>query len=135
MKMRGWDASLAALVTMAVSLANAGTNAWTETGPNVVAAYVRYSGNPSVVYARGGDKFWRSNDAGASWVVKRAGNTSEYAFAVNPANENLVVMQDQYYGLQRSIDGGDNFTFASTSNARVLKYGGASHRLYAISNN
>lgn len=134
MKLRVWRASITALVSLTAAGTIAGTNTWTETGPNAVSAVVRYSGNSSIAYARGGDKLWRSSDAGATWVMKSEGNSSEHAFAVHPVDANLIVMQSSWLSLLRSVDGGDTFTnpYAPQFRARVLKFGGASPRLYAV---
>ena len=113
-----------------------GTNTWTETGPNASNVFVQISATPSIAFARGGDKFWKSADGGVTWTTRLSGNTESYSFALSPAHANVVVVQwSGYADIRRSIDGGDTFSFVSSLDARELKYSPNGAFLYAVAYN
>src|SRR6188472_2204389 len=73
--------------------APAGTNTWTDTGPNASNVNVAYSKDPAIAFARGGDKFYKSSDGGVTWTAKLSQNTSRFAYALDPSNANVIVLQ------------------------------------------
>ncbi|MEO8016482.1 MAG: hypothetical protein ABI769_01605 [Pseudomonadota bacterium] len=117
-------AALGALASLCPLLALGGTNTWTVTGPNAANVRVEVARNPATTaYARGGDKFWKSTDGGATWIEKQSGNTSEFAFTIDPNDSNLVLVQGPNLQLLRSTDGATSFTPVAGS-FRALRFGG-----------
>lgn len=125
-------ASISILIAFS-SLAFAGTNIWTETGPNASNARVELSANPSVAFARGGDKFWKSTDGGVTWVTKRAANTDNYPFTLDPSDENILLLQGTFYeGLLKSVDGGETFASVSSMETNGIKFSPDGSAVYAL---
>src|SRR3954469_20112318 len=124
----------AAVALLCGPLSLAGTNSWTSTGPDGSYVRVQYSADASVAFARGGDKFWKSSDAGVSWSVKLSGNTDDASFAVDPSNPNIVVVQGPGGGpgLLRSLDAGEHFSTVNPMSANVLKFSPDGSALYAV---
>jgi photosystem II stability/assembly factor-like uncharacterized protein len=63
--------------------------------------------NPSIVHATTRDGYLRSDDAGATWVLRRAGRAS--ALSLDMQNPSRVFIGVHDSGIYRSTDGGDSF--------------------------
>lgn len=102
----GW--LLLALVTSA----DAGTNRWTEAGPNVATiTRVEFAaGSNTVAFARGGDKFWKSVDAGATWDVLQRDNTQDFVFALDRSDPNILLLSGPTGALLRSTNAGETYS-------------------------
>lgn len=117
-------------------VARSGTNTWTDTGPNASNVNVAYSANPAIAFARGGDKFYKSSDGGVTWTAKLAQNTERSAYALDPSNANVIVLQwAGFNNLQRSTDAGETFTNVSFAlDVDALKFSRDGAFLYALTN-
>jgi photosystem II stability/assembly factor-like uncharacterized protein len=108
--MSAWISSVCIALGL-VATANGGTNRWSESGPDVASiSRVEFAaGGNSVVFARGGDKFWKSTDAGATWTILQRNNTYDYPFALDRSDPNIVLLAGPSGPLLRSADGGAHF--------------------------
>ena len=113
------------LLAAVFSTANAEPNRWTEVGPDVAnISNVEYAaGSSSIVFARGGDKFWKSTDAGASWTVLQRNNTYDFVFAVDKGDSNIVLLAGAGGTLLRSSDGGATFSSLGFTSPYSLGFG------------
>ena len=114
MKVQVWRVLAAALVFGQASAVLAGTNVWTETGPEASDVKVRFSSDPDIAYARGGDKLWKSTNGGRDWVQLFNKNASLSPFAVDPSDPDIVIVGHGFFndGLLRSADGGATFSYS-----------------------
>lgn len=105
------SAPITCLALGLITNAGAGTNRWTESGPN--AAHISHvefaAGGNSVAFARGGDKFWKSADAGRTWTVLQRNNTYDFPFALDRSDANVILLAGPSGPLLRSVDGGATF--------------------------
>jgi photosystem II stability/assembly factor-like uncharacterized protein len=111
MKMNSWGVLAGALVLVHATTAFGGTNSWTDTGPKGADVRVQFSSSPDIVYARGGDKLWKSTNGGQNWTVLFSKNAAFFPFAVDPTNPDVVITGRGFFndGILRSVDGGANF--------------------------
>ncbi|NVO20035.1 MAG: hypothetical protein HXX13_10065 [Bacteroidetes bacterium] len=84
------------------------------------------SGDPTVVYATEGGRFYRSSNTGESWTQISAANGvpsagSRMVIGITPANSSYVYLvqikstDNTFGGILRSTDNGQNFTIQSSS--------------------
>jgi hypothetical protein len=111
MKSNRWGALAGALVLVYAGAAFGGTNTWTDTGPKGANVRVQFSSSPDIVYARGGDKLWKSTNGGQSWTALFSKNAALTPFAVDPTNPDIVITGRGFFndGILRSDDGGVTF--------------------------
>jgi photosystem II stability/assembly factor-like uncharacterized protein len=120
MRSGSWSVLAGALVVAHVGVAFGGTNTWTDTGLKGANVRVEFSSSPDIVYARGGDKLWKSTDGGRNWTALFSKNAALVPFTVDPTNPNVVITGRGFFndGIIRTVDGGatfDNQFFLSIS--------------------
>ena len=137
MRIKSWGVLAGALVLAHVGAAFSGTNRWTETGPEASDVRAKFSNNPDIAYARGGDKLWKSTNGGQDWVQLLSKNASWYPFAVDPTDPNVVIIGYGFFtdGLLRSIDGGETFTAGSYSWFTALEFSADATVVYGANSN
>ena len=111
---------IGALIALAFACAPAiaAVNEWTPIGPS--GGYVRgLAFHPSaagVVYASVGERFYVSTDNGTSWTPRpRVFADTLTGLAVDPTNGDVLYVSEVNYGLWRSADRGETFTFLGPS--------------------
>jgi len=122
----------------------AGNGAWTGAGPSggEVTRIAVSASDPNIVYAAVNGTIFRTSDGGASWTPPTSGipTVSSYyigGIVIDPANPDIVYVQNDVADVYRSTDGGVTYSPANTGLGNVNLEAiamdpGNSSRLYAL---
>jgi photosystem II stability/assembly factor-like uncharacterized protein len=119
-------AAIAALALGLIATTHAEPNRWSEAGPDVATVFrVEFAaGSSTVAFARGGDKLWKSIDAGATWTVLQRNSTDDFVFALDRGDPNVLLLAGPGGAMLRSTDGGATFNpLWSISSLYALGFG------------
>jgi len=114
------------ILTASVAAVSAQTpNTWNLIGPTGsrdIRAFAVDPGNPSLLYLASVDGFFKSTDAGASWIHRPLPNQTR-AIAIDPHNSNNIYAGTSpdgpcngSYPFYRSVDGGATWSNAGSPN-------------------
>lgn len=129
-----WGVLAGVLILAYAGVAFGGTNTWTDTGPKGADVRVEFASSPDIVYARGGDKLWKSTDGGQNWTALFSRNAALFPFTVDPTNPNVVITGRGFFndGIMRTIDGGATFDTQFFSFVTVMKFSGDGTVVYGV---
>jgi uncharacterized repeat protein (TIGR01451 family) len=119
-----WAALAAILGTLPPTLARAGENAWTVSGPpgGFLRDLEASATDANTFYAAYGRTFFRTTDAGTTWQARHF--VQEVVdIAVDPTDGNRLYLAALEGGLYRSEDAGRTFTQIAAGNTSVWSVG------------
>ena len=89
----------------------AGTRLFPASLPSISAAAADPS-HPGILYAAGQNQIWKNTDNGSTWILlaQFGASVSVTGLAVDPATPTTLYAGTQTFGVQKSIDGGLNWT-------------------------